>query len=48
VRPLALGGIVFVALSVGFRLDAVAALVVGSLTIMSVRLAEQRTHRHIS
>jgi hypothetical protein len=42
---LALGGVVFVALSMGLRFDAVAALTVASLTSMSVRLADRREHR---
>lgn len=44
-RPLALGGVVFVALSAGFHFDTVAALTVASLTAMSVRLAHRLTHQ---
>jgi hypothetical protein len=44
-RPLALGSAVFVALSVGFHFNSVDALTVATLTSMSIRLADRRTHR---
>jgi hypothetical protein len=45
IRPLALAGAVFVALSVGFHFDAVGALTVASLTALSVRQADRWAHR---